>query len=495
MKKFKYIIAAALISVFSGCTDEWLTLQPRTQILESAYYQNEDQLFEALVASYDVLQWKGYGGYTQFEMISDILSDDALCGGGSADDQPPLQVLEHFSATPTLSPDGFWGKYYSGINRSNIVIEKIDNVEEWSIYSKNRVLAEAHFLRVYYFYNLWRLYGNVPLVDHLLIPEEYNYPQSTPDEVYAFLVDMLDNNVIGKLPETIKSEYLGRITNGAAIALKAKIVLFQNDDSKMAEVATELKSVIGSGKYELLPSMDDIFDLSGEFCKESVFEINHTAASNWGDWGWLSGGEGNIQIVMSGIRGYTGPIYYAGWGFSPVQPELVNLYEAGDLRKDWTIIDPVALGATYDADGTYQNTGFFQKKYAPIGSNTNPANELTNFNNNMRIIRYSDVLLMTAEALLRSGGNQADAQSYYDLVRDRAFGNESNRKTVSLDNIYKERRLELALEGHRYWDLIRTGKAESVLGSLGYTSDKRYLPIPQVEIDKTNGVLVQNPSY
>ena len=128
MKKIKYIIAVAIIGLISGCTDEWLTLQPRTQILESAYYQSEDQLFEALVASYDVLQWKGFGGYTQLEMISDILSDDALCGGGSSDDQPQLQVLENFLQTPTLSPDGFWGKYYSGINRSNIVIEKVDNV-------------------------------------------------------------------------------------------------------------------------------------------------------------------------------------------------------------------------------------------------------------------------------------------------------------------------------------------------------------------------------
>jgi starch-binding outer membrane protein, SusD/RagB family len=492
--KIKNITAMlSVLVVMASCTDEWLTLEPRTQTLESDYYKTESQLWEAMVATYDVLQWKGYGGYTQIEMISDILSDDALCGGGSATDQPNLQVLEDFSMSPTLSPNGLWGKFYSGINRANIVIEKIDNVTVWEKYSKQRLLAEAHFLRAYYTYQLWRFYGNIPLVDHLLTPEEYNYPQSTPDQVYQKLIEWLDTHVIGKLPDTIEDGFQGRISNDAAIALKARIVLFQNDNAKMAEIASQLKGVIDSKRYQLVPSLDVMFSTDGEYCAESVFEVNHNNASNWGDWGWLSGGEGNIQVVMTGIRDYKGPVYDAGWGFTPVASGLENSFEQGDKRKDWTILNPEALGATYSPG--YQNTGFFQKKYAPIAANTHSSNPMINYRNNMRVIRYSDVLLMAAEAILRSSGNVADAQAYYDAVRDRAFGDTSHRKTVSLENIYTERRHEFAMEGIRYWDLIRTGKAAEVLGTKGWKSEKRYLPIPQEEIDKTNGVLKQNQGY
>jgi len=500
MKKlFKIFVAtAAFLSV--SCSEDWLTLQPKTQVLESDFYKTEADITQALVSAYDVLQWGGYGGYTQFEMLSDILSDDALCGGGDANDQPPLQSLENFTMTPSMSPDGLWGKWFSGINRANIVITRVDGVQAPDAV-KARIKAEAYFLRAFYNYNLWRVYGSIPKIDHLLSPEEYSYPQSTPDEIYAYILNDLDNNVIGKLPATVPAVELGRLTNGAAIALKAKLVLYKNDNAKMGEIASQLKTLIGTGAYALEADLNFVFSNSGEFCAESVFEVNHTSTTNWGDWGWLAGGEGNIQVVMTGIRDYTGTEYYTGWGFSPVSKDLYDAYETGDLRRDATIINAETMGAGYKPG--YQNTGYFAKKYAPRPENTSTVNQMINFNNNIRIIRFSDVLLMAAEAILRSGGAVADAQTYFDMVRDRAFGNTANRKTLvagaaGLDLIYAERRFEFALEGVRYWDLVRTDKAQTVLGGKGWTKGKHeYFPIAQTEIDKTSGdgKLKQNAGY
>lgn len=495
-------LATGALMLTAACTEDWLALEPRTQVLESNYYKTEDQAFEAVVATYDVLQWGGFGGYTPVEMISDIMSDDALCGGGSATDQPSLQVLETFTYTPTQHPDGMWAKFYSGINRANIVISRIDNVETWKNHSKEQILAEAHFLRVFYFYNLWRFYGNVPLVDHLLSPAEYNMAKTPADEIYAWMVKQLDDNVIGKLPveSAIPVKYKGRISNGAAIALKAKIVLYQNDMSKMGEIAQQLVSVIEPQTYELESSLSFVFSNAGEFCKESVLEVNHTEASDWGDWGWLAGGEGNIQVVMVGVDSYSGPGGYApGWGFSPIEPSLYNSYAAGDLRRDATIFDLSTLeGTPYKA--RYQHTGYHNKKYAPLLGQTSGNNAMTNYNNNIRIIRYSDVLLMASEALLRSNGDLGKAQTYYNMVRDRAFGDTNHRITLTageagLSLIFNERRLELALEGHRYWDVVRFGKAPELLGAKGWVETKKYWPIPQKEIDKTGGTLKQNTGY
>lgn len=502
MNKINTILVAFLLILVTGCGEDFLELKPKTEVLESDFYRTEAEMMEALVASYDVLQWGGFGGYTQLEMLSDIMSDDARAGGGDANDQPQIQALEDFSVTPALNPEGFWGKYFSGINRANIVIEKLPDSNSSEDF-KTRVNAEARFLRVYYFYNLWRLYGNIPLIDHLLGVDEYNYPQSTPQQVYDFMISELDDHVIGNLPVTVSGSEVGRITDGAAIALKAKIVLYNNDEGRMSEIAAELKNLIETGPYVLETDPGFVFSEDGEFCSESVFEVNHSEASNWGDWGWLSGGEGNIQVVMNGIRDYSGPDFDPGWGFSPVTQDLVDQYEAGDLRKAATVIDQADFDATTTFKESYQHTGYWSRKYAPVTGTTNPANIMINYNNNIRVIRFSDVLLMAAEAAIRSNGSLSDAQSYFNMVRERAFGDTAHNTTLTadqagLDIIYAERRLELALEGNRYWDLIRTGKASAVLGSLGWEQGTHeYLPIPQVEIDKTSGEnkLVQNNGY
>ncbi len=499
-KLFYALGLSAVVLITAGCNN-YLTLQPSTQMNADSFYKTQDDMYKALMAAYDVLQWGGFGGYTPIEMISDILSDDAGCGGGSATDQPSLQVLDNFSFTATVQPDGLWGKFYSGINRANLVIQHMAGASGDPAI-KARMLAEAYFLRTYYYYQLWRFYGYVPVYTENLIPSQYySVKQDTPDQLYAFLIDQLDNDVIGKLPtqsQLSPAEY-GRVTNGAAIALKARIVLYQNDQSKMAEIATQLTSVIKNDGYSLVPNFQSIWLQGGEFNSESVFEINQTEKSQWGDWSWMAGSDGNIQVIMVGARNLSDPTktFNSGWGFSPVNQALYNAYPTNDQRRDATILNADQLGWTYDHTG-WQNTGLFTAKYAPrVGytSTTGGAPEL-NYNNNIRVIRYSDVLLMAAEAILRSSGNVADAQSDFDQVIHRAYGPTYN-ETVTLAGIYRERRLEFALEGIRYWDLVRTQATNpasaATLTAMGWTPAKKYFPIPQTEIDKAQGVLKQFP--
>jgi hypothetical protein len=193
------------------------------------------------------------------------------------------------------------------------------------------------------------------------------------------------------------------------------------------------------------------------------------------------------------MRDYSGPDYSPGWGFCPITEDLES-FMSGDPRYNSTIIDADS-DPSMEYTAGYQNTGFFMKKYAPLASQFPPDGEpALNWGNNVREIRYADVLLMAAEGLVRSGGSEGTARSYVNQVRLRAGVQPiSSSGSQLLEDIYNERRMELATEGHRYYDLVRTGKAATVLD--GWDETKRYLPIPQNEIDASNGALTQNDGY
>jgi hypothetical protein len=497
IRKLFYALGLSVVVLLTAGCNNYLTLKPTTQMTADNFYQTSTAMYKALIGTYDVLQWPGFGDNC-VELVSDILSDDAGCGGGSASDTPTLQVLDNFTYTPALCPD-LWGKFYAGVYRANLVIQHMPEVKGDTT-GDARMLAEAYFLRTYYYYQLWRFYGYVPVYTENLIPSQYyTVKQDTPDQLYAFLIDQLDNDVIGKLPSQSQldpSQY-GRVTNGAAIALKARIVLLQNDQTKMSEIASQLTSLINSNQYALVPNFQSIWLQGGEYDSESVFEINFTDNSQWNDWSNMKGTDGNYQVQVIGARGLVDPsnTFNPGWGFSPVSQNLYNAYPTNDQRRDATILNADKLGWTYD-NTAWQNTGCFSAKYAPrVGYTcTTGGIPALNYNNNIRVIRYSDVLLMAAEAILRSSGNVANAQSNFDQVTHRAYG-PTYTETVTLAGIYRERRLEFALEGIRYWDLVRTQTtypaAAATLQAMGWTTAKRYLPIPQTEIDNAQGALKQ----
>lgn len=516
MKKiFSTGLMLALLATASSCSD-FLELEPRDNRVESNFYQTESDAMEALVAAYSPLQFNTVVGYHPIDMLSNILSDEAYAGGGSASDAPNIIEMDRFRMrTANAEVHGLWRKGYIGVYRTNMFLAKIGQMQASEAFKK-RTVAEAKFLRAWYYFELVKLFGNVPLVLKPLDPAEYSQPQAPAAQVYAQIAKDL-NEAIADLPASVPGPETGRVTKWAAKAFLGRVYLYHKGvmgqdlpGVNAAQATAHLEDVIKTGGFELLPNYGDNFKRASEFSKESVFEIAYSDNREWWDWGYIHGGQGNISVIMCGIRDYRGPEYVPGWSFCTPTLKLANAFEAGDLRKAETLIFAKDLKSDY-AKG-YQHTGVYTKKYTtsaeykPGGGQT----EL-NFGNNYRAIRFSDVLLMAAE-LHAAAGNVGAAQPYMDRVRQRAG---LAAKPATLENIYKERQVELALEGHRYWDLLRRGlvtaKAEIDVKNYAFTPDhsgdaqdfnvefnpatKGLFPIPQTEIDLSAGVFKQNAGY
>ena len=241
-----------------------------------------------------------------------------------------------------------------------------------------------------------------------------------------------------------------------------------------------------------------IFENAGENGIESVFEVQYTDAEGAG-FGCLQCSEGNVAVGFNGIRNYDGPVFDSGFSFNVPTQDVVDEFEAGDLRKDVAILDIEAwantTGATYGTG--YEHTGYFNRKYIARQGDANLGDQNLTNPNNYRAIRFADVLLMAAEAFNRSGIDDTKAQLYLNRVRERAFGDTSHNVTVTgtalTDAIYHERRVELVGEGHHFFDLVRTGRGNQIPG---FTSNKNELfPIPIEEIQFSNGNWQQNPGY
>lgn len=497
------LLAAALL-LATSCKKDFLELKPKGTALETNFYKTQDEIFQGLVATYDVLGWEGTDGWNMMLGLLNAASDDCFAGGSDASDQPSWVAWDNFTLDPLLGPQrGLWRKYYSGIYRANLILEKIEEAPNLNPAFKARTIAEAKFLRGWFYFDLVRLFGSVPLLTNTIsLDDIYTVKQATPAEVYAQIEkDLKEAKNTPELPETVPPAELGRATHGAVAALLGKVILFQNDNGRMLEAAANFEEVINSGNYFLTPNYGDIFKEANEWGPESVFEIQY-ASNRPGDYGccFASGPvnnatEGNYNIQFFGMRDYSGPIYAPGWSFCPVTPELVGFMQ-GDPRFQHTIIDGNVLkqgGASYTKG--YQNTDFFIKKYAPIAENQATDGETAlAWGQNIRAIRYADVLLMAAEALAR-GGSEATARGYLNQVRARVgLPADNSTGQALLTAIYKERRLELATEGLRFWDLVRTGGASEALPGF-MTGVSEYLPIPQQEIELSQGALKQNSGY
>jgi hypothetical protein len=418
--RYKYVLLLSAL-IIGSCGKEYLELEPRGTTLETNFYQTEEEIFEALVATYDVLQWSGTDGWTMKLGLLNAASDECFAGGSDASDQPSWVAFDQFTLDPFLGPQlGLWNKGFSGIYRANLVLQKLEEGSGFSDAFVARTAAEAKFLRAYFYFDLVRLFENVPLITKVLSADEiYEQVQAPAADVYAQIEqDLSDARNTFELPATLPPDEFGRVTQGAVTALLGKVILYQNNDSRMLEAGSLFEEVINSGIYALEPDFGNIFHPDNEFGIESIFEIQYS---------------GNF------IRKYAG------------------------LQQDRATDGEPALNWKY----------------------------------NIRDIRLADVLLMAAEAFAR-GGDEATAKTYLNQVRSRVnlqpFFAPSG--AALLDVIYKERFMELATEGHRYFDLVRTGRASSELGDQGFTAGKNeVLPIPQTEIDISEGKLVQNPGY
>lgn len=507
MNNIKYkVLGLLLISLFfaQSCGKEYLDAGTRGTDLETDFYKTPEEMFQGLVAVYDVLGWGGTSGWTMKTGLLNTASDDAFAGGSDSGDQPNWVAWDNFTLNSELGPQvGLWQKSSTGVYRANLFLEKLAENTTVSDEFRARSTAEAHFLRAYFYFDWVRFFGNVPLITEVLNQDNiYDQRQATSAEVYAQIeADLRAAKATDELPATVTANELGRITKGAVNALLGKVILYQNDESRMNEAAMLFEEVINAGVYELEPNFGDIFKTSNEFGQESVFEIVHSSnrAGGWGDFG--NGTEGNYDAQFFGFRDYAGPDFAFGYGFCPVTEKLVNVLE-NDPRFEHTIIDGnqlMAQGASFTP--SFQSTGYRIRKYAGLTEDRALNGEAPlNWGNNVREIRLADVLLMAAEAQARAG-NEGSARGHLNRVRTRVALQPVTGMTgqALLDAIYLERQKELATEGHRFFDLVRTGRAATELTDQGFTANKNeLLPIPQFEIDivaSGGGEFKQNPGY
>lgn len=511
MKKYilKLTFVAVMLSGLTACGDDFLSVDPTDKL--PAGGEATRRLIEQNVASvYQILLLDSYanGNYNSYILMGDLRSDDLFKGGGDANDQASLFFLSQLKNLPTDVPTGWWSIYYSGLARANNAIIACNNaLPEVEKADVERLSAEAHALRAYYMHNLWKMWGNIPFFEAPLEPP-YLAKQLSADEIYKIIMADLDYALDGdKLPTSAAGSETGRITKPAAQMIRARVVMYQNDQTRYNQVLTDMVEVINNPAFGLMPSLEEVFVREGEFCKESIFETNQKAdGKTWGN-SWIGFGT-NLPAFISpnGLSGVAG--FKDGWGFAPVRAEAYNMYSADDKRRDWSIND--FRNKTYAK--RFQDTGFFMRKYAAReGYNEVKSGDAPlNFENNLRIFRLPEAYLNAAELIVKgaSATGMQSAQFYLDVVRQRAFGDkfDQNKVVATMDNIKKERRLEFLGEGLRYWDLVRWGDAATVLTenipafSSSRTWDPntdKYLPIPQGEIDKTKGrgefELKQNP--
>ncbi|KAF0197320.1 MAG: RagB/SusD family protein [Bacteroidetes bacterium] len=518
MKKLIYKTAGAflLISLLAACSKDFLDLQPLDQEVTTSFYKTEEQAIQGLVAIYDVLGYQDTPGvsWAPFIVISDVLSDDSYAGGADANDGQDENEFNNFNI-PTTSKiaHAIWLKNYTGIYRANVLLEKIEGVDASESFKK-RLIAESKFLRAYFYFEQVAYFENIPLLTHTLSgPSEYKQPQATPEQVYNQIALDL-SEAMADLPESVPAAEAGRITKWAAQALLARVYLFYNgvynNDLQAGTttinrgvVAGYLDELIANSGHDLLEDYSENFKLAGENGKESVFEIAYGDTPPWWDWGYVRGGEGNLSAQMQGPRVTGSDNWNRGWSFGTVSQKLVDDIK-NDPRYEYTVLRQEDLDGTLDKG--YQHTGYFSKKYSSDAEHWGTSGQFElNRTCNHRVIRFSDVLLMAAEL------GSPNAQQYLDRVRARV-GLGSIPATP--ENIYKERRLELSLEGIRYFDVLRKGLsfANTTLSYSGirgpnYVGDqqlfdvtfnqatKGFLPIPQTEMDLSGGKFNQNQGY
>mgnify|MGYP006073968771 FL=1 len=493
--KLKYILVSVLfIGLASSCSDDFVNVES-LDINSEDYFNSEEDYQNALVGAYDLLQATYLNA-----MLGEIASDNTLAGGESATDVIGIQEVDDMTHTTTNSQlRDVWGWMFAGVNRANFILEFQDKTE---FAGKEEILAQARFLRAYYYFELVKWFGDVPLVvdKRFLFGDQFNVDRTPKAEVYTQIeIDLMyaaDNL-------TYTASQQGRVTKGAAQALLGKVYLYQD---KFPEASAVLDNLILNGPYDLVTDYNSIFEHAGENGIESVFEVQYNDDQG-ASFDCLQCSEGNVAVGFSGVRSYvatpdsSGDIFSSGFSFNVPVQEAVDAFEVDDLRKEVAILDIDAwatqTGITYGTG--YEHTGFFNRKYIPRKRSDTAAGDrnLTN-PNNYRAIRFADVLLMAAEAFNRGNIDDSKAQNYLNRVRERAFGDAMHNVSSSGSNltndIYNERRVELLGEGHRFFDLVRTGRATSEIN--GFVSGKHEVfPIPLIEIQLTGNRWAQNPNY
>lgn len=504
----KYIVsvltACCLLGASSGCSD-FLDQAPQGTATEDdltgGTYESEVFGMYADLRGYHLTT-----GNTAMA-IHFFRSEDAEKGSTASDGAANGKMYDDFEYSASNGIlSSYWTANYALIHKVNKLLAEMaeaPSLTEGDLTNK----AEALFCRAFAYFNLVRAFGEVPLIDFKIEESaDANIPKSSAGAIYT-LIDSDLTEAEKYLPRTWPSQYIGRLTWGAARALHARTYLMRNDWGNVYAAASD---VIGTGIYNLDTPYDKIFRETGENSSESVWELQCTATAS-------IPGSNEIGSQFAQVQGVRGAgEWNLGWGWHMATEELAQAFEPGDPRKDETLLYFIRTGedpATIPANKPYGEkpvanadvTGkYFNKKVY-----TDPALRAKytkgGFWVNIRMIRYADVVLMAAEAA-NELGNMPEARRLLESVRARARGTNLQvlPEVTATDPeelrqaIRHERRVELGMEFDRFYDLVRWGVAREVLhaaGKTGYQDRHALLPLPQNEIDKSNGVLVQNPNY
>jgi hypothetical protein len=478
-------LVASIIS-FQSCKKSFLNVDPAQNTAATQFFKTQDDATKAVSAMYaNLREWNNIA----FAPIAvESMGSDDVEKGSTASDATFFNDYHKFTITSgDAQLGGFWKGQYQNINFANQILTNVPGITMDETL-KARYLAEAKFIRAYSYFRLVRAFGDVPL--RLSLPKdasEYNLPRTAKAQVWAAIeTDLTD--AANVLPQTYGTADIGHATKGAAIALHAKVAMYLK---KWSDVLSYTNQVMGFG-YSLYPNYEQMFRTTHKNNQESIFEVQCALIPNNPD-------ASNSQYSqVQGVRGVTG----GGWGFNVPSPELAAAYETGDPRRDATIIfrgETTPEGDKIPATG--DNPMYNQKSYVPFSLYVSGFNE--GCQQNKIVLRYADVLLMNAEAN-NELGNSAAALIPLEQVRARArAGNAAILPKVTTTDqaalrtaIYQERRVELAMEFERYFDVIRQGRGTTVFGSRGWKAGKNEVwPVPQNEIDLSGGALTQNPGY
>lgn len=549
----KALAAGVLVFSAASCSESFLDVESMTEPNSDSYYKNQPQAWRALLGCYNgYLNISVEPGPFGF-MLQSIMMSDECYGGGCYGNDPNVEVVDRFNTAFAPSEASImqadWTSYYAGIYRCNVFLGKIDDIPFDDEALKAQYKAEASLLRALLYFDVVRLWGNVPL---LLEPSTGNPPQADPADVYAAIFDDL-RFAIDNIPADANKgvENFGRVNKYVAEGIFARAYLYYtgyyNAEAKYsdgtaitaADALAYAEDVIANGGYSLVPEFKNLWPAAslvpvpgangwdteastyaGNCNSEVIFAQNFTPIYSYND-GQFSGA--NRWLVGLGLRNITAPSLGLGmgWGLAPVTTAYINkFFSNNDLRRSASIIDYAADGvaALSNFSSLYNDakdyTGYAVRKYTPMqyGSDrpaTSPdgsASFMENGSQNFVVLRLADVMLMAAEL------GSPNAADYMHLIRSRAGLGDV---PVTKQNIMDERARELAFEGVRYWDLMRLGvevMADAVMASAGETTDGGHASrvtydrarivatqglcqIPATEISISNGVLKQNPGW
>lgn len=536
------LLAGAASLGLASCGDDFLDVSSKTEMNTGTFYQTEQQALRALIGCYDGWRQTSSAPGIGFYVASEVMGAECLGGTGNTDARN-YQVIDRFDISQSPADlnifETDWKRYYAGISRCNELISRQEQIQWKDL--QGSYIGQARALRALLYFDLVRLFGNVPL---LTAPTTDNVPQADPADVYALIVEDL-KYAAQNIPSTTAA-YDGHITDHAAKALLARVYLYYkgyygaDPEGLTADEALQaVEDVIASGRYELVPeyknlwrpssgvrtaksaspaTLDDFVRLTGTYAGDDNLEVllsmKFTSTQDYN-----GNNDGNRWLVMMGVRDVNLPPLGYGWGACTVDPAFVASYRTGDTRRSASVVDLANEGCDLAAQqaGQREYTGYTVRKYSPMAfEDGTPASDALEHSQGFQesqfqdyvIMRYADVLLMAAEL------GSPNAQDYLNHVRDRAFAGSAPAVAATRENILAERRWEFAFESINYWDLLRQGTdaaAQALVKDVNVLSGGApevvsvsadnfrakggLCQIPYNQITLSNGVLKQNPGW